>query len=167
MTHVHDRITMISAGLLAPVFLGVPSDNRWLSWGVLTGTHLLSGLLFSPDLDVQAVEYRRWGPFRWIWLPYARLVLHRSWLSHSLVFGPLLRLLYFVLVVDLVVVLVALLVQLAGGAGLSWLNDWHALWADLMRAHPRRFVDVALGFVTGGAFHTLPDLIQTRVKRLI
>lgn len=165
-TKVHDRITLISAVAIAPLTLAVPSENRWISSTVLTGSHLLSGLLFSCDLDIQAVEYRRWGPLRYLWLPYARMVLHRSWLSHSLVFGPLLRLLYFALAVDLLVLLIALVGYSAGG-GLGWLDQWHRFWFDLMRAHPRYFVDVAVGFCIGGALHSIPDWLQTWSRRLV
>jgi uncharacterized metal-binding protein len=169
-TPVHDRITLISAGLLAPVFLAIPSENRWISWGVLTGSYLLSGLAFSCDLDIQAAEYRRWGPLRWMWWPYARMVLHRSWLSHGLVVGPLLRLIYFALVVDLIVVLGVAVVGLggwlAGFEAFGWLGQWHLFWAGLVRDHPRFFADVLVGFVLGGAAHSIPDWLTTGVKRI-
>ncbi len=166
-THVHDRITLITAGLLTPVFLAIPSDNRWISWGVLEGSYLLSGLLFSNDLDVMATEYRRWGPLRWLWLPYAQMVLHRSWLSHGLMVGPLLRLLYFVLVVDLLVVLGATAAGVGGVGGWEWIGRWHKFWADLVREHPRHFVEAAVGFVLGGAAHSIPDWISTGIRRLV
>src|SRR5437868_12082452 len=62
---------------------------------VLLRAYLVSGLMFSPDLDLRSAPYRRWRKLRWIWLPYQRLVPHRSWISHSLLFGPLIRVLYF------------------------------------------------------------------------
>ncbi|MGB9723242.1 MAG: metal-binding protein [Chloroflexia bacterium] len=160
---VHDRITLITAGLLTPVVLALPAENRFLSWGLFTVAHLFSGLGFSCDLDVRAVEYRRWGPLRWLWLPYTQLVYHRSWLSHGLVIGPLLRLLYFGLIVEVLV--------LAGvylfGAGPEWLSHWHAFWGHLVRDHPRYVLDFLAGFTTGGAVHTIPDWLTTGVKRLI
>lgn len=165
--HVHDRITLLSAGLLTPVVLALPAENRFLSWVVFTAAHLLSGLLFSCDLDVRATEYRRWGPLRWLWLPYTYLVYHRSWLSHGLVIGPLLRLLYFGLAVEALALLFAGAGAQFLGAGLEWLSRWHAFWGSLIRDHPRPVLDFLAGFITGGAVHTIPDWLTTGVKRLI
>ena len=165
-TKAHDRLTLITAGLVTPVALLVPSDNRWLTWGTVTGSYLLSGLLFSNDLDVQAAEYRRWGPLRWLWWPYAHLVLHRSWVSHGLIIGPLLRLIYSALVLELLVVLLTAAAQLFGVGGLNWLNAWHLFWGELLQAHPRRLGEFLVGFVLAGAAHTVPDRFTTGVKRL-
>ncbi len=164
---MHDHITLITAGLLTPAVLALPAENRLLSWSIFTVAHLLSGLLFSCDLDVQATEYRRWGPLRWIWLPYTHLVYHRSWLSHGLVIGPLLRLFYFGLMGEGLAWLFAGAGAHLFGAGLEWLSHWHAFWVDLMHTHPRHVLDFLAGFVTGGAVHTIPDWLVTGAKRLV
>lgn len=52
-----------------------------LDIGIVLGTYFL-----SPDLDLHSRIYRRWGVLRWIWIPYQKLIPHRSWLSHS---GPI------------------------------------------------------------------------------
>ena len=166
-TAVHDRITLISAAALAPAAVLLPSENRWISGALVVGAHLLSGLLFSCDLDVDSNEYRRWGPLRLIWFPYMRMVLHRSWLSHGLVIGPLLRLIYFALFIDLAVVLGALGAQAAGLGGIAWLGWWHRFWFGLIAGHARFTADFLAGFVLGGAAHTIPDWLSTGVKRLI
>src|SRR5207237_10672678 len=72
---------------------------------VLLGAYLASGLLFSPDLDLHSSPYRRWRKLRWLWLPYQKLVPHRSWASHSLFFVPLLRILYLAIVLSLLTLL--------------------------------------------------------------
>ncbi len=162
----HDTITWIGGVLLAPLSLAVPSPNHWLSALTLSGSFLLSGLLFSCDLDVPAGEYRRWGPLRRLWWPYERLLPHRSWLSHGLVIGPLLRLAYFGLVVDLLVSLLALVASALGLDGRAWLQDWHRFWADLVRYDPRPVAEVLSGFVLGGAAHSLPDWWLTGMRRL-
>ena len=55
--------------------------------------YLASLFLFSPDLDTKSASYRRWGPLRYLWLPYILLFRHRG-ISHNPIIGPLLRLLY-------------------------------------------------------------------------
>ena len=73
---------------------------------VLLGSYLASGLIFSPDLDLRSAPYKRWRQMRWIWIPYQRMVPHRSWISHSLLFGPLIRVLYFAGVLSLLTLMV-------------------------------------------------------------
>ncbi|MBD2019283.1 metal-binding protein [Leptolyngbya sp. FACHB-36] len=56
--------------------------------------YLVGGLLLSPDLDVKSRPWRRWGWLRFIWLPYQKLVPHRSWISHTPIVGTLIQLSY-------------------------------------------------------------------------
>src|SRR5439155_22826121 len=98
----HDLITIVTGAAVAPAVL----NTRLPDMGppnamVLLGAYVVSGLLFSPDLDLHSTPYRRWRKLRWIWLPYRRLVPHRSWISHSMVMGPLLRIVYFAGVLSL------------------------------------------------------------------
>src|SRR6478672_5011127 len=95
----HDFITLATAAAGTPLALnsGLP-DTTTTTVGVLVGAYLLSGLLFSPDLDLKSTPYRRWRMLRFVWIPYQRMVPHRSWISHSFLLGPLLRVLYFAVV---------------------------------------------------------------------
>lgn len=88
----HDVIGTVSVipVSIAALYMQLDIENIIiLSGGLLIGTYLL-----SPDLDLYSRIYVRWGIFRWIWLPYQKIVSHRSWVSHS---GPLsssIRMLY-------------------------------------------------------------------------
>lgn len=70
-----------------------------LSAGPQAGGLVSAGILFgalwlSPDLDLDySRPYRRWGPLRFIWWPYAQVFSHRG-LSHHWFVGPASRLLY-------------------------------------------------------------------------
>ncbi|MFM8525183.1 MAG: DUF2227 family putative metal-binding protein, partial [Cyanobacteriota bacterium] len=89
--YVHDRATWLLA--LPFALLWWP----WLGWtGLLGGglAFLIGGLWLSPDLDTRSNPTRRWGPLRWLWWPYRRLLRHRSLLSHSPLLGTAGRLLY-------------------------------------------------------------------------
>src|SRR5262245_63479138 len=110
----HDLITIITGVALAPLTYtvliqsGVAPDVALANTGVLVGAHMLSGIMFSPDLDLDSRIDDRWGIFFWIWRPYMWFVPHRHrLLSHGLVISQLLRLLYFY---------AAVLLLLAGGA---------------------------------------------------
>ena len=80
----HDTIGVASVipTSIATIYLGygIPTVVA-LGLGVTLATYFL-----SPDLDLNSRIYRRWGLLRWIWIPYQRVIHHRSWLSHS---GPI------------------------------------------------------------------------------
>jgi uncharacterized metal-binding protein len=135
---------------------------------LLVGAHLLSGMMFSPDLDIDSAIDHRWGMFYWIWRPYMWAVPHRSpLLSHGLVIPPLLRLLYFFAVVTL------LYFGLAWGLGQLGIvtPNYYAqavdYLLDLVRAHPREVLMVLVGFITGSAAHSIADWLVTDGKHLL
>src|SRR5438552_3478073 len=112
----HDFITIVTGAAGAPVTLNanLPDLGRANPTNalVLVGAYLISGLLFSPDLDLRSAPYKRWRRLRWLWLPYQKMVRHRSWVSHSLFFGPLFRVLYFALMLCLLTLVVLGLLNL-------------------------------------------------------
>jgi uncharacterized metal-binding protein len=163
----HDFITIVTGAAGTPLALnsGLP-DMGPTNALVLIGSYLASGLLFSPDLDLRSVSYRRWRLLRFIWIPYQRMVPHRSWISHSLVMGPLLRVLYFAGILSLISLIVLGLLNLAvpiDPTGLAFgvtanVSEW-------VQSHPATLGYTVLGFVLGGAAHSLTDSIWTAVKR--
>lgn len=69
---------------------------------------LFGGFMFGPDLDVKSVQYKRWGPLKFIWLPYQAFG-HRSkkTQSHDALFGPIIRIIYFYLSIVILSIFVA------------------------------------------------------------
>jgi len=158
--HTHDMITVVSGVALAPVWWIVSPDHAMATVLTITAAHMLSGLLFSCDLDVDSREYRRWGPLRLIWWPYKEAIPHRSWLSHGLVIGPLLRLAYFGLIVY---GLLWLVLHATGNA-----DTWAAVlrsFRQMLRENSGQTYAFLWGFITGGAAHSIPDWITTGTKR--
>src|SRR3954470_999250 len=97
----HDAITII---LAAPTFLVALGATSSLALATLaTAAMLFGGLMFGPDLDIQSRQYTRWGIFRFLWFPYKMVFKHRSRWSHGIVFGTLIRVLYFTGVLALLV----------------------------------------------------------------
>src|SRR5262245_28969431 len=153
--HAHDLITVATGVALAPLTYsiliqsGVAPNVALANTGVLVGAHLLSGIMFSPDLDLDSRIDDRWGIFFWIWRPYMWFVPHRHrLLSHGLVISQLLRLIYFYTVVVLL---------LSGGA---WVlarvgivvPEYHRLVSNallnLVTEHPREAWSFVVGFCT-------------------
>ena len=163
----HDFITVVSAAAIAPVVLNAAlPDNNPTNVVVLLGSYLASGLLFSPDLDLRSAPYRRWRMLRFVWLPYQKLVPHRSWISHSFFFGPLLRILYFTAVMAALTFIVLALINALvpidpTGTFLSAAGEIRT-W---LQAHPWVIAYAAAGFVLGGASHTLADSTWSWIKR--
>jgi uncharacterized metal-binding protein len=163
----HDFITIVTGAAGAPAALnsGLP-DLGPTNAMILLGSYMASGLLFSPDLDLRSRSYKRWRLLRWIWIPYQRMVPHRSWLSHSLVLGPALRVLYFagmMAVLSLIVLgLLNLLVPIDPTGTLVQVTTAIGAWAQ---AHPSAIGYTILGFVLGGAAHTIADVVWSFVKR--
>ncbi|MEA2572748.1 MAG: hypothetical protein QOH93_46 [Chloroflexia bacterium] len=163
----HDAITIVTAAALAPVALNTPWPDMGLANAVvLTGAYLASGLLFSPDLDTRSTPYKRWGLFRWLWLPYRYLVPHRSWVSHSFFFGPLLRIVYLAAMLSIVTLIVFALINLFSpidpSGTLLQVANMIGRW---LQDHPWTIAYILLGFVLGGASHTIADLVWSGIKR--
>ena len=55
--------------------------------------------MFGPDLDIYSVQFKRWGYFKFIWLPYQKYLRHRSFFSHGFIIGTVIRSLYFSLII--------------------------------------------------------------------
>jgi uncharacterized metal-binding protein len=164
----HDAITFI---LAAPTFL--------VAWG-LTGNPALSllatvamlfgGLMFGPDLDIQSRQYTRWGVFRFLWWPYRVMFRHRSRWSHGIIFGTLIRVVYFALVLALLVVgAVYLRATLVGGAMPSadeLAQAWRAIEGNVRQYIGRHAVWAVLaGLWWGAASHTLADVAWSVLRK--
>ncbi|MER3474970.1 MAG: hypothetical protein C4335_13310 [Armatimonadota bacterium] len=166
---VHDAITVLTAAAAVPVIERMYPHPDWASVGVGIGAYLFSGLALSPDLDVNSRAYRRWGVFRFFWLPYQWLIPHRHWLSHSWVFGPVLRALYFFLILYVLLRL-----------GINAIDRWivpvnqsevlHALERELrltLQAHVTWAQSALVGLVAGGVVHSLTDGFVSWFKRTL
>jgi uncharacterized metal-binding protein len=99
----HDRaITLTTPIMLAAAIASGHADVGLIA----TASYYLAGMYLSPDLDLVSRPFKRWGFLRWLWLPYQRLIpRHRHWLSHGLVIGSIVRLLYLATLVSPLLVL--------------------------------------------------------------
>ena len=113
-----------------------------LASAVVAVAFVFGGLMFGPDLDTVSRQYSRWGIFRAIWFPYRSFFKHRSRFSHGLIFGALLRAIYFMGIVTLVAYLAAYVyVIFAGGRGAGMLDVAH-IWALLENLRGRGWATI-------------------------
>jgi uncharacterized metal-binding protein len=161
----HDRITWWTF----PLTLGGAwwLSGRWDVTSAVTASYLFSGLMFGPDLDTRSVQVRRWGLLRWIWWPYRRFVPHRSQLSHGVLVGTFLRLVYLTLVFCALAGLVAYGLQHYGGV--SVLRQLEVTYPTLTKQTAQwewMFVGwILLGLELGAISHIIADTLVSSVKR--
>ena len=114
------------------------------------GAYVFSMLLMSPDLDLSKSDaFSRWGPFRWIWFPYAWIFRHRQ-LSHHPLLGPLSRIAY-IAILALAVTIIYLVTT-----GRSELR---------FRLPAAAILPVFLGLYMPNIEHILADRISTAHRR--
>ena len=164
---IHDRITAIGAALAVPVWWYLtPSPPDGAVGGTLVVSTLFSGWFLSPDLDLDSSIYKRWGPLRFLWYPYKKMVPHRSWVSHSWFLSPLMRVGYLL--------------------GMTWLVAWAVLWGirqasglgpgapertpwdlcqDIYRHNPQATLMAVVGLFFGTILHTGADTIYSTLKK--
>jgi uncharacterized metal-binding protein len=187
----HDRITAVCAIPVAIASIAIANqlNNPTIPALSIPG-FLFSGYMFGPDLDLRSRPYYRWGYLRWIWIPYQKLVPHRSALSHGPVVGTSLRLLYLILWAFLLLFFTLLGQSLWAVMQdvILLLNekDWSTLirlvlirgqnpvghslatflnLAEQMFCHPVEGVVLWIGLELGAASHYLADWIGSSVKR--
>jgi uncharacterized metal-binding protein len=161
----HDIITVVTAAGAAPVAIALPGMSPGQA-GLLAGAYLVSGILFSCDLDLRSEPYLRWGRFRFLWWPYQKLIHHRAIWSHGLVIGPVLRIIYFTAMMFLLLFLGLSLINLVSPVDPTGTTWRAALWLDsYLRRHALIALLLLTGFILGGASHSIADLISTAHKR--
>ncbi|MET0622761.1 MAG: metal-binding protein [Pyrinomonadaceae bacterium] len=166
----HDMVTLV---LAPPTFAAAWGLTGSLALSTAaTAAMLFGGLMFGPDLDIQSKQYTRWGPLRFLWFPYKVAFRHRSRWSHGIVFGTLIRVVYFAAVVTLVVWAGVYLraVFLAGGTPPGWrevVQAWSAIEAAAAGygVGPRAMFAVLAGLWWGAASHTLTDVAWSVVRK--
>lgn len=164
----HDRITFYS---LLPLVGGVAlATQSLLQTALFTGGFLFSGFMFGPDLDIHSLPYKRWGPLRWIWLPYRKAMAHRSMLSHGPLLGTVFRLLYLATwLLFFAAVAVVCWAQLQSPEHWQTLSlvQLESLLQDLqssLRQHPIELLLLFLGLEAGAMSHALSDWTGSAVK---
>jgi len=88
----HDAISIVFLPILVAIlyFIGLAITPII----IISAAYLFASFMFNGDLDIRSGPYRRWLFLKWIWLPYRNMIPHRSILSHGLIIGTVVRLLY-------------------------------------------------------------------------
>ncbi len=147
----HDRAILFAS----PVVLVVGCYQFGLELGIIAGaSHFLGGYWLSPDLDIKSRPFLRWGVLKIIWLPYQRLIPHRSPLSHAPVLGSLIRLVY------LAACLLPLWLLFPDLQRVQWAVDWMKVAAFLVGVELSALNHLLLD----GLLLPLPEGVRAKLK---
>lgn len=158
----HDRITLWTLPLIGgTTLLATTSSTLTL---LIAGGYLFGGLMFGPDLDIHSVQFKRWGWFRWIWIPYRGSLTHRSPLSHSPITGTALRILYLLTLLGFLTFLGLALLNQIGQLGWTWGDIFGGMGRSLSR-YRLQWLTLVLGIELGALSHSLADWASTTRRR--
>ena len=170
---VHDFLTVASSVIVSPITYSVLYSTQELrEWAPVVAaivfvSHNVSGILFSPDLDMDTHIHKRWGMFYVLWIPYQMVIPHRHFWSHGLVIPPLLRLGYFFWMILLCLYVIETIAAYFGVhvPALQQTVTQGAL--SLVIQNPVHTVSIAAGFVTGAAVHSIADWLVSGGTKLL
>jgi len=158
----HDRITLWSLPLVVGLALSITRDTALvLSTG---GGFLLGGLMLGPDLDIHSIHFKRWGWFRWIWIPYRGSMRHRSPLSHGPIIGTVLRVVYLGTWLGIASLMVLAALNQAGQMGWTW-TEIHQIVQRSLQQHSSQWLALAIGLELGALSHYAADWLVSTHKR--
>lgn len=165
--NTHDAITFLLAVPAAAA--GYAATGEIAAATTIGVSVLFGGLMFGPDLDTLSRQYTRWSLFRVLWMPYRAFFRHRSRFSHGLVFGALLRVIYFLGVVSLLVLAVRYVYATYAGGELPGFAQIPAIARETGEALRAAFGEyflflVFVGLWIGAASHTVTDIVASYVK---
>lgn len=158
----HDRITL---WLLPVILAGTFMITLDIPLTVLVSINfLLGGFMLGPDLDIQSVQYRRWGPIRWMWYPYQTMVKHRSVWSHGPLIGTAVRVVYLALWIALFATVSILAMNHFWQAQLSW-PQIEPVLKQLAVSYWHVGLAILIGLELGALSHYTSDWLASSLKR--
>ena len=149
-THLKIEMTVFAGCTVLGLYLVKLNFIAIVHLASFLGSYLFASLFLTPDLDLkQSIAFKRWGIARILWLPYAHLFRHRA-LSHHILFGPLTRIVYAVLILSLVV---------------SALTHMTSLRIQLHAPGWAVLVSIVAGVYLPNQIHTLADILWSIKRR--
>lgn len=151
----HDKITWYCLPLIIILFLIITQD-LFLTLLSASG-FIFSGLMFGPDLDIYSVQFKRWYYFRYLWLPYQKLLKHRSFFSHGFIIGTFIRVLYLSLILFFFSIFIIAIAQLVFGFSWHWQRAITQGYLIIKNNYWQEVLSLFIGLELGAMSHYLAD----------
>jgi uncharacterized metal-binding protein len=161
--HTHDRITLWLLPWIVLVSYIITRNAELTLLG--SGGFFFSGLMFGPDLDIYSVQFKRWGIFRYFWLPYQKLLRHRSFFSHGLIIGTIFRVIYLLFWLFIFSSLLISFLQLIIGFDWNWQTFTIEQFNLITKKYKLQAIACFLGLELGAMSHYLSDWISSISKK--
>ncbi|MBC7474450.1 MAG: metal-binding protein, partial [Candidatus Sericytochromatia bacterium] len=134
---------------------------------IYTFAYFFSNLMFSGDLDLVSIQSKRWGIFRWIWIPYRKMIPHRSKWSHGILLGTVFRIFYLGTFLSVFYgILYFISLQYLPSINKELIHSTNKGVIFLKHQQPIYFVTIFLGLFTGATLHTTADVTVSKIKRI-
>jgi uncharacterized metal-binding protein len=139
----------------------------WMLVGLFSAAYFFSSFMFGGDLDLVSIQSKRWGLLRWMWIPYRKMIAHRSKWSHGLLLGTVFRLVYVSIFICIFYGIFYLLtLNYYPPANAELLTTTGESVNFLKNQPPAYFASLFAGLLTGAGLHTIADVSFSKVKRL-
>ncbi|AWC34577.1 metal-binding protein [Bacillus cytotoxicus] len=149
----HTKINLLSLPIVLFLLIsyGLTNFDFLLTFaiGFLVGTFFL-----TPDLDIHSSAYNKWGLLRIFWYPYQCIMPHRSFLTHTIIIGDLIRILYMLLVFSPLLYIVNRTVL-------------DGKLVDMAKEHEVGLITFVLGVIAASTLHIIADQFNTRRRKLM
>ena len=159
----HDRITLWMLPLIVGTCYFITKDGELTL--LCSGAFFFSGLMFGPDLDIHSVQFKRWGWLRFLWLPYQKLLRHRSWLSHGFIIGTVVRVIYLSLWLFILATILLAVSQSIWGFTWNWQTFFSQQFNLIITKYWQEAIAIFIGLELGAMSHYLSDSISSYYKR--
>ncbi len=157
----HDRITLWCLPVVTISSFGFTYSLPLTV--IVSLSFLVGGFMLGPDLDIRSIQYARWGPLRWIWLPYQRAIKHRSQLSHGPIIGTALRVAYLMVWLWLFAIASMTILNVLWDAQLNW-QTARDPFRTVFRRYLFEWVAVVIGLELGSVSHSLSDAFGSQIS---
>lgn len=131
-----------------------------------SSAYFFSNFMFSGDLDLVSVQSKRWGIFRWIWIPYRKMIPHRSKWSHGIIHGTVFRIIYLGIFLSAFYLIIYLISkQYIPSFNKDLLDNTDKGLAFMKNQQPVYYASIFLGLLTGSTLHTSADVLGSALKK--
>ena len=128
--------------------------------------YFFSNFMFSGDLDLVSIQSKRWGIFRWIWIPYRKMIPHRSKWSHGIIHGTVVRIIYLGIFLFAFYGIIYLITKnFIPSFNKDLINNTDKSLIFLKNQQPIYFASIFFGLLTGSILHTSADVTVSFVKK--
>ena len=156
---VHDKISFLLLPFVVAGSYFLLNKTNYIA--IISVSYIFSALMFSGDLDIKSKQSKRWGFFSFIWIPYRWIFPHRSPLTHSVLDGTIIRVIYLFCCAMGFILLGNYLFK----TELISLEGFLHITKEWVFNNPMESVLIFAGMLIGSLSHTLTDMIHSSWKR--